>query len=130
MEKARTYLLIGAALWGLLALTVLAHFSHLGPFSLVVSLAIAIAKAGLVAAVFMHLRRGDAIARLFAATGLFWLVLLMGLTLSDFLTREPEPAPVDVLSRGQIKPDDDHGIGILADRAIDDVAHSSHPVSS
>ncbi|CAN5255984.1 hypothetical protein BH24PSE2_BH24PSE2_08050 [soil metagenome] len=45
------------------------------------------AEAGLIAVFFMELRGASALVRLAALAGLFWLMLLVGLTLNDFLTR-------------------------------------------
>lgn len=37
----------------------------------------------------MHLREGSGLVRVFAASALFWLLILFGLSLSDYLTRGP-----------------------------------------
>lgn len=89
MEKksVRTFVFVYLALMVLLALTVGSSFLHLGNFNVFVNLAIAAIKAGLVAAFFMELRTAPAVVRLAALTGLFWLALLLGLSLNDFLTR-------------------------------------------
>lgn len=49
---------------------------------------------GLVAFLFMDLGRASALSRIFALAGLFWLVILVGLTSVDFLSRHDYPAPV------------------------------------
>ncbi len=90
----RRYLFTAAALMGLLALTFGAHFLPVGPrLHLALALGIAAAKAALIAGVFMHLRRGSALVRLFAGAGLVWMLLLFALTLADYLTRGLLPAP-------------------------------------
>jgi cytochrome c oxidase subunit 4 len=76
-----------AALIGLTFLTVGVSFLHLGAWHAVVGLAIATTKATLVALFFMHLIHETGLTRVAAAAGLFWLAILMGLTLTDFLTR-------------------------------------------
>ena len=48
---------------------------------------------GLVAFLFMDLGRASALSRIFALAGLFWLVVLVGLTSVDFLARRDYPAP-------------------------------------
>jgi cytochrome c oxidase subunit IV len=53
----------------------------------VVAVVIAFAKASLVALIFMHLRYSRRLMRVVAATGLFWLGILIALTMSDYLTR-------------------------------------------
>ena len=49
---------------------------------------------GLVAFLFMDLGRASALSRIFALAGLFWLVVLVGLTSVDFLARHDYPAPM------------------------------------
>jgi cytochrome c oxidase subunit IV len=86
----RTYLKIAAALLALLVLTVLVARIDLGPLNAVVALSVAIAKAILVAIFFMHLNLSSPMVRVFAGAGLVWLSIMMGLTLGDYLTRQPE----------------------------------------
>ena len=82
-----TYTLVTAALMLLLAATVGAALSDLGRAKEVVSLGIAAIKAVLVVLFFMHIRYERPIMRLFAAAGLFWLTIMITLTLADYLTR-------------------------------------------
>jgi cytochrome c oxidase subunit 4 len=89
----RTIVLVYLLLMGLLALTIGATFLPLGPFKPVANLGIAILKTGLIVWVFMHLREVAPMVRLFAAAALFWLALLIGLGLTDWLTRETLPGP-------------------------------------
>ena len=83
----RTYRKVAIALFALMAATILVAQLHLGSLSLVFALAIAGAKALLVALFFMHLRHGSPVSRLFAGAGLFWLAILLGFTLGDFVSR-------------------------------------------
>ena len=83
----RTYLVVFALLALLLVATVAADRFDFGPGNLIVAMAIAVAKAMLIAAYFMHLRFASAIVRIAAAGGLLWLALLMTLTLADYATR-------------------------------------------
>ncbi len=85
--QPRVYYWVCAILLILLAVTLVAHFILSGPLSLVVSLAIAALKALLVALYFMHIRYSHPTSRVFALAGLFWLGVLMTLTLNDFLSR-------------------------------------------
>jgi len=48
---------------------------------------IGVTMAGLVALVFMDLRRSNNLTRVFAIGGVFWLIILLGLTIIDPLTR-------------------------------------------
>jgi cytochrome c oxidase subunit 4 len=83
----KSYALIFAILLAFTGLTTAAAFVDLGPMSTVVALAIAGFKAALVALFFMHLRTSSRLTWLFAGVGVFWLALLIALTLSDVLTR-------------------------------------------
>jgi cytochrome c oxidase subunit 4 len=69
------------------ALTVAAAFIDMGALNNVVMLAIAIAKATLVVLFFMHVRWGTRLTWVIAASGFFWLLILFGLTMQDYLTR-------------------------------------------
>jgi cytochrome c oxidase subunit 4 len=83
----RVYLTVFIALMVLLALTIGAAFLHLGPFGLPVALTIAALKALLIVLYFMHLRYSDHVPWLFAGAGLFWLLILIVLTISDYVSR-------------------------------------------
>jgi cytochrome c oxidase subunit IV len=83
----RTYYIVGTALLFLFLLTVMIAYIDLGPFNLFVALTIAIIKATLVVLYFMHVRFSSKVVWVFATAGLFWLVILLTLTLSDFMTR-------------------------------------------
>lgn len=62
-------------------------FIDLGPGNVIVALAIAVGKALLVALFFMHLRYSPKLMWVVTGGGLFWLGILLALTLSDYLTR-------------------------------------------
>jgi cytochrome c oxidase subunit IV len=64
-----------------------ASFLPLAPWSRVLILLPALAMAAIVGIVFMEVGRGPVVARGFAAAGLFWLVVLLGLGSMDPLTR-------------------------------------------
>lgn len=88
-----TYLLVFFTLIILTGVTTAVGFYDLGRWNTVVALAIAVCKATLVVLFFMHLRYSGALPRLVMLGGLFWLALLIGLTLADNLTRGWDPAP-------------------------------------
>jgi cytochrome c oxidase subunit IV len=69
------------------ALTVAAAFIDLGAMNNVVMLGIAITKATLVILYFMHVRWSTRLTWVVAASGFFWLMILFGLTMQDYLTR-------------------------------------------
>jgi cytochrome c oxidase subunit IV len=81
------YFGVFATLLALTALTVFAAFQHLGIWNTPVALGIAFFKALLVALVFMHLRYSPRLTALVVGSSLVWLVILIGITLSDYLTR-------------------------------------------
>ena len=88
MISVKSYLAVFAALLALTALTTAIAFVDLGGVgNVAVALSIAIVKAALVALYFMHLRHSSPITVIFAGAGLFWLGLLIVLTLSDYISR-------------------------------------------
>src|SRR5262249_28302513 len=84
----KKYLLVFLGLMGLTATTVAAYRGPLGIFHTPVALGIAAAKALLVVLFFMHLLRSSRLTWIVALSGLIWLVILIGLTMSDYVTRQ------------------------------------------
>jgi len=84
----RTYLLVFAILIGLTGLTVWAAFVDLGAFGTVAALTIAGVKAALVVLFFMHVKYNEELIGLFIVGGVFWLLVMLVFTLSDYRTRE------------------------------------------
>ena len=84
--KSMYYLVFGALIIGT-AITVGAAFIDLGALNNVVMLAIAITKATLVVLYFMHVRWSTRLTWVVVASGFFWLLILFGLTMQDYLTR-------------------------------------------
>ncbi len=76
------------ALMLLLALTAAATFLPKGPWSLPISLTIAVAKTAVVFLFFMQLRYQRGLVRIFAIAGFFWLAIAGVLTFADYLTRD------------------------------------------
>jgi cytochrome c oxidase subunit 4 len=87
VASLRAYIGTWAALMVLFALTLGSSFVPLHGFNAIVNVVIAIAKAALVAVIFMKLRTGTALVRLVALAGVAWLLILIGLSLTDFLSR-------------------------------------------
>lgn len=87
----RTYFLVHLALLGLLVLTIGVAFVDLGFFNLILAISIAFSKAVLVVLYFMHVRYSDQVTKMYVGAGLLWLLILFGLTLSDYLTRTWAP---------------------------------------
>jgi cytochrome c oxidase subunit IV len=83
----RTYYLIFAALMVFTAITVGVAFLDLGPMNTVVALAIACTKATLVVLFFMHVKYSTRLTWAVVAGSVFWLGIMLTLTLGDYLTR-------------------------------------------
>jgi cytochrome c oxidase subunit 4 len=90
----RIYLLVFASLICLTLLTTGMAFVDLGEqWNTLVALVIAVCKASLVAFFFMHLRWSSSLMRVVLMAALLWLAILIGLTLTDSLTRSWTPVP-------------------------------------
>ena len=83
----RAAILTYFGLMALLAITVASTFVPLGAGNSLVNLAVAVAKAALIGAMFMHLRRSGVLVSLAAVVLLFWIAMMYGMTLNDYLTR-------------------------------------------
>jgi len=82
-----TYLAIILCLLFLTAATVGAAYVNLGRFNIVVALAIAVLKATLVVLFFMHAKFSPKRTKLVILAGIFWLAILLFMTLSDYVSR-------------------------------------------
>ena len=83
------YLVIFLSLISGTGITVWAAFQNFGPFNIVIALGIASIKATLVVLYFMHARYAERRTRLVIVCALFWLAIMLALTLSDYQTRQP-----------------------------------------
>jgi cytochrome c oxidase subunit IV len=83
----RVYYLIFAILMICTALTVAIAFVDLGPFNVVAALIIAVFKATLVVLFFMHVKYSTRLTWVVVAGSVFWLGILLALTMGDYLTR-------------------------------------------
>lgn len=85
----KVYFVIFGALMVLTALTVWVANIDLGSEKLntVVALAIAVTKAMLVVLYFMHVRYSSRLTWVVVAGGFLWLLIMVGLTMSDYLSR-------------------------------------------
>ena len=72
------------------ALTVWAAYQNFGTFNIVIALGIATFKATLVVLYFMHARYSPKRTQLVVICAVFWLAIMLALTLSDYSTREHE----------------------------------------
>lgn len=83
----RIYQLVFGALMVLTGVTVAIAYVDLGPLNTFVALTIAGFKALLVVLFFMHVRWSSRMTQLFVCAGLFWLALMILITMSDYDTR-------------------------------------------
>ncbi len=83
----KTFFLIWGALLVLTATTVGVSYLELGVLNPVVALVIATIKALLVILFFMEVRYSSKMTMMVVVSGVFFLMLLLGLTLSDYLSR-------------------------------------------
>jgi cytochrome c oxidase subunit 4 len=83
----RTYFAIFAILLVCTYLTWQVAYFDLGPLNTVVALGIAVFKAVLVVLFFMHVRHGTRLTWVVILSGVFWLAILLFITMSDYLTR-------------------------------------------
>jgi len=70
-------------------LTVWAAFQNFAQFNIVIALGIASIKATLVVLYFMHARYSPKRTQLVIACAVFWLAIMLTLTLADYQTRSP-----------------------------------------
>ena len=81
------YLAIFAALMVLTVVTVAVAYVDLGQLNILIALGIAGFKATLVVLFFMHVKYASRLTKLFVVTGLFFLAILLGLTIIDYGSR-------------------------------------------
>jgi cytochrome c oxidase subunit 4 len=92
--SVRAYLIVWASLIILTLTTTGIAFVDLGAeWNTVAALLIAVAKSTLVILYFMHLRYSGRLTWVFAGAGLFWLLILLGGTMDDYLTRQHVSPP-------------------------------------
>jgi cytochrome c oxidase subunit 4 len=82
-----TYYAIFGALMVLTGVTVGVAFINLGALNFPVALAIAILKATLVILFFMHVKYSSRLTKLICGSAFFFLLVLFGLTMTDYLSR-------------------------------------------
>jgi cytochrome c oxidase subunit 4 len=83
----KIYLRAYAALLGLTLATTLLAFLDMGRFNTIVALVIAVIQASLIAGVFMHALYESALVRVILGGGVLWFLILITLTMTDYLTR-------------------------------------------
>jgi cytochrome c oxidase subunit 4 len=86
----KIYIAIFAALMLGTGITVWAAFQNFHRFNIVIALAIASIKATLVVLYFMHARYSPKRTQLVIVCSVFWLAIMLALTLADYDTRPHE----------------------------------------
>ncbi len=84
------YIVIFVSLMLGTAITIWAAFQNFGKFNIVIALAIATIKATLVVLYFMHARYSPKRTQLVIVCSVFWLAIMLALTLADYDTRPHE----------------------------------------
>ena len=84
--KSMYYMVFGALILGTI-LTVAAAKFDMGALNNIVMLAIACTKASLVILFFMHVRWSSRLTWVVAMAGFFWLLILFGIGMSDYMSR-------------------------------------------
>ncbi|MDZ4817969.1 MAG: cytochrome C oxidase subunit IV family protein [Planctomycetota bacterium] len=92
--QVRTYTIIFAILLALMGATIFASFHHIGRFNLALTMLIATIKAVLVVLFFMHVWDSPRLTWLTAGGSVVWLLILLGLTFTDYGTRDWKPNPL------------------------------------
>ena len=87
VTPVRTYVLIWLTLTIMTFVTFYVSTKDLGPWNIVVALAIAAFKMSLVIWFFMHVRTDNPLTKLFVFAGFFWMAILLALTLGDYFSR-------------------------------------------
>ena len=89
----KIYAVIFLSLMAGTAITVYAAFQNYGKFNIVIALGIATIKATLVVLYFMHARYSPKRTQLVIVCSVFWLAIMLALTLADYDTRSHETQP-------------------------------------
>ncbi len=86
--SSKLYYAIWITLMCLTVITAAVSFVDLGPLNTVVALVIATVKALLVVLFFMHVKyTSEKLTKIVIASAIFWLFLLLALSMADYATR-------------------------------------------
>ena len=87
IAPVKAYVTVFGTLMVLTSITVAAAFTNLGSFNFPVALAIAITKATVVILFFMHVKYSPKLTWAVVAGSVFWLGIMLALTITDYATR-------------------------------------------
>ena len=88
----------------LAGVSMLSAFLGLGVWAPVVQFGIAAIQTAIIAILFMRLKGPPSLKWVFAGTGLFWLMFLFGLSMTDYTTRNGWPSVEPGAVRGSYDP--------------------------
>jgi cytochrome c oxidase subunit 4 len=95
LVPVKYYIGVFILLMALTALTVVVasfDLEHIwGPLNIIVALTIAVIKATAVVLIFMHVRWSSRLTQVIVVSGIFWLIIMLAFTVSDYLTRSGWP---------------------------------------
>ena len=95
----KAYVAVVSCLFVFTAITVFAAFVDLGWVNTPLALTIALFKGTIVVLFFMHVRYNTPLMWVVAGSGFFFLLILLSLTLQDYVSRSWEtPSPLEFLS--------------------------------
>jgi cytochrome c oxidase subunit IV len=103
ISPTSTYYGIFGALMVFTAITVGVAFIDLGALNFPVAIGIAITKATLVILFFMHVKYSSKLTKLVVAMAFFFLFIMFGLTLTDYLSRGWFASPRGSTTAGTIE---------------------------
>jgi cytochrome c oxidase subunit IV len=89
----KTYTFTWLSLLALTLITTLIGFVDLGVFTMVIAVGIAALKAAIIAAIFMHALLEAKLVKVVIAGGMVWFLIMVTLTMSDYVTRGWVPFP-------------------------------------
>ena len=106
LVPVKYYIMVFGALMVFTILTVVVAKFDLGEktdipaLNAIVALTIAVIKATLVVLIFMHARWSSRLTQVIIVSGIFWLMIMLTFTLSDYKTRSgwPPSTPAKVVS--------------------------------
>jgi cytochrome c oxidase subunit 4 len=93
VKSLKTFAFAWLGLLVLLAFTVGSAFVDLGAANTAINLLVSVVMMLLLMTLFMHESKARRLTQLASAAGLLWVVLMIGLSLADYLTRVHIPAP-------------------------------------
>ena len=88
VSPLKIYFGVFGALMVLTVVTVVVAYVNLGAINTAVALGIASFKATLVILYFMHVKYASQLTKLIVVSGLFFLAILLTLTMTDYVSRE------------------------------------------